>query len=111
MLKVGQMKTDIDIFLIAAPTVEKLKRYEFNLPDDGLMVWHEPKHTIIIMVCRRIHKQGGLKMLWAIILFILLLKILCPHFSLGEMVCRIVERILTLAATLLIIYVILQYIF
>ena len=32
-------------------------------------------------------------------------------FSLGEMVCRIVERILTLAATILIIYVILQYIF
>ncbi|MBR6508983.1 MAG: hypothetical protein IKT38_00060 [Clostridia bacterium] len=50
-------------------------------------------------------------MLWAIILFIILLKIICPHFSLGEMVCRIIERILTLAATLLIIYVILQYIF
>jgi len=50
-------------------------------------------------------------MLWAIILFIILLKIICPHFSFGEMVCRIVERILTLAATLLIIYVILQYIF
>ena len=50
-------------------------------------------------------------MLWVIILFIILLKIICPHFSLGEMVCRIVERTLTLVATILIIYVILQYIF
>ena len=50
-------------------------------------------------------------MLWAIIIFIILLKIICPHFSLGEMVARIIERILTLAATLLIIHAILQYIF
>lgn len=50
-------------------------------------------------------------MLWAIILFIVLLKIICPTFSFGEMTARIIERILTLAATLLIIYVILQYVF
>ena len=50
-------------------------------------------------------------MLCAIILFIILLKIVCPHFSLGDMICRIIERILTLAAVVLFIYVILQYIF
>lgn len=50
-------------------------------------------------------------MLWVIILFIILLKIISPTFSLGEMAARMIERILTLAATLLIIYLILQYVF
>lgn len=104
--------TVLEISVINVSTAAMWLASRNKLPDDGSMVWHEPKRTIVIMmVRRRIHKQGGLKMLWAIILFIILLKIICPHFSFGEMVCRIVERILTLAATLLIIYVILQYIF
>ncbi len=49
-------------------------------------------------------------MLW-VILFVILLKIICPQFSLGDMACRIIERILTLAAMILFIYIVLQYIF
>lgn len=53
MLKVGQMRMDIVMCRIAVPTVEKLLRYEFDLPDDGLMVWHRPKRNTVIVVLRR----------------------------------------------------------